>query len=405
MRTESISGADRAPFPPLAREAVQQLPVSRLRALANRAMGRKDLRVFWFGEASRETDPRIREAASRSLAAGETFYSPNLGLADLREAIAGYMTALHGAAAAGLGADRVAVTSSGVSGLMLAMQAVVGPGDRVLAVTPLWPNLTAIPALLGANLDTVPLQIRDDRWHLDLTQLLAALTPDTRLLILNSPGNPTGWVIDEAQIDALRAHCRRHGIWILADEAYERLALDRDRAPSFLDGADPDERLIVANTFSKTWCMTGFRIGWLTLPRPLVSQVEKLVEFNTSCAPVFVQRAAQAALALGEAPIRDLQTMVAQGSRALAGALRTLPAVRIVEPRGAMYLMLAIAQDDDSFRLASQLVDAVGLGLAPGIAFGSESEGWLRWCTARPEAELLDGAERLARCLGTGAPG
>ncbi len=405
MTTEPTSGL--TPIPalppdtraPLARDAVQQLPGSRLRALANRAMGRDDVLAFWFGEASRETDARIRDAATHSLAAGETFYSPNLGIAALREAIAAYTRDLHGAAAPALGADRVAVTSSGVSGLMLAMQTIVGPGDRVVAVTPLWPNLTAIPALLGATLEPVSLAVRDGRWWLDLDRLLAALTGSTRLLILNSPANPTGWVITGEQIAAIRDHCRRRGIWVLADEAYERLAFDRERATSFLDGSDDDDRLIIANTFSKTWCMTGFRIGWLTLPRALIGQVEKLVEFNTSCVPVFVQRAAQAALAIGEAPIRELQQMVTEGTRHLTRALRGLPGVTVVEPEGAMYLMLAITGHDDSFALASRLVDEVALGLAPGIAFGPETEGWLRWCTARPIAELQDGAGRLARFL------
>ena len=405
MSTEPLPAIRRpAPLPadrrsPAAREAVRQLPGSLLRALANRAMGRSDVLAFWFGEASQETDPRIRDAASRSLAQGETFYSPNLGIADLRAAIAAYTTGLHGNAAPTIGPDRIAVTSSGVSGLMLAMQSIVGPGDRVVAVTPLWPNLTAIPALLGASLTPVPLQIQNDRWHLDLARLLATLTDDTRLLILNSPANPTGWVIDETQIAAIREHCRQRGIWILADEAYERLAFDRIRAPSFLDGSDEQDRLIIANTFSKTWCMTGFRIGWLTLPQPLVAQVEKIVEFNTSCVPVFVQRAAEAALATGEAPILALRQMVTEGTRALAHRLQTLPGVTVVEPDGAMYLMLAVAGEPDSFALASRLVDQVALGLAPGSAFGPESEGWLRWCTARPVAELLDGADRLARYL------
>ncbi len=386
---------------PLARDAVQRLPGSLIRAVANRAMGRQDVLAFWFGEPSQVTAGPIRDAAAKSLAAGETFYSPNLGIAPLREAIAGYMNGLHADAfGVPIDASRIAVTSSGVSGLMLAMQCIVGPGDRVVAVTPLWPNLTAIPALLGAEVQATTLQVREGRWHLDVDRLLDALTPGTRALIINSPGNPTGWVIDERQIARLREHCRRHGIWILADEAYERLAFDRARAPSFHDGADADDRLVVANTFSKTWCMTGFRLGWLTLPSPLVPAVEKLIEFNTSCAPVFVQRAGLAAIATGDAPIEAFRRLVAEGSHALSRRLRRLDHVTVVEPAGAMYLMLAIRGESDSFALASRLVDEAALGLAPGRAFGSEAEGWLRWCTARPAEELLRGADRLAAFLG-----
>lgn len=390
---------------------VAALPASMIREVANSAMGRPDVLAFWFGEPSQVTGREIRERAIAALASGDTFYLPNLGLPALREAIADYATRLHGDAAPGaIDASRIAVTSSGVSGLMLAIQTLVGAGDRVVVVTPVWPNLPAMPALLGAQVVRVGLTIdaARRRWQLDLDRLLAALAPGTRLLLINSPGNPTGWTIDADAIAAVRAHCRRHGIWILSDEAYERLAFGRDRAPSFLDGADPGERLVVANTFSKTWQMTGWRLGWLTLPAGLVGQVEKLIEFNTSCAPGFVQQAGLAALAGGEAPIRAFAALVEAGTRALVAELDRIPGIALVEPQGAMYLMLRIAGAGASLPLARRLVAEAGLGLAPGAAFGAESEGWLRWCTARPADELRLGASRLAdfmernrSCFGT----
>jgi aspartate/methionine/tyrosine aminotransferase len=380
---------------PRARAAVQALPASRIREVANSAMGRRDVLAFWFGEPAEVTDSRIRDAATAALAAGDTFYHPNLGTAELRAAIADYSSRLHGKVAPG----RIAVTSSGVAALMLAVQTLVGPGDRVVIVSPVWPNLPAMPALMGAEVIRVSLRVDEGsrRWRLDLDELLAALTPGTRVLMINSPGNPTGWVAEDAQVRAILSHCRRQGTWVLSDEAYERLAFGMRCAPSFLDHAGADDRLVVANTFSKTWQMTGWRLGWLTLPQALVPDVEKLIEFNTSCAPGFVQQAGLAAIALGEEPIRRFAALVAEGTAALAGALEAIPRVAMVRPDGAMYLLLRIDGCDNSLALARRLVEQAGLGLAPGVAFGDDCAPWLRWCTARAPEQLLEGARRLER--------
>ncbi len=386
-----------APRAALARDAVRQLPASRIREVANRAMGRSDVLAFWFGEPAEVTDPRIRAAAIEAIDEGDTFYHPNLGIAPLRAAIAGYASRLHGPVDAG----RIAVTSSGVAALMLAVQTLVGPGDRVVVVSPVWPNLPAMPALLGADVTRVGLRVDPGsrRWTLDVDALLAALTPRTRLLMINSPGNPTGWVLDDGALRALLDHCRRNSVWILSDEAYERLAFGRDCAPSFLDAADPEDRLIVANTFSKAWQMTGWRLGWLVLPPALVPDVEKLIEFNTSCAPGFVQRAGLAAIACGDEPIRRFAALVESGALALTAALDAIPGVEVIRPDGAMYLLLAVAGHDDSLALAHRLVDEAGLGIAPGIAFGDDCARYLRWCTARSADQLLAGADRLRRFL------
>jgi aspartate/methionine/tyrosine aminotransferase len=388
--------------PALARDAVRAIAASRIREVANAAMGAPDVLAFWFGEPHRPTPRFIVEAAREALDAGDTFYLPNLGIAPLREALAGYVGRLHEAGGRPIDPSRVAVTSSGVSALMLASQALVSPGDRVVAVVPLWPNLTAIAGVLGARIETVPLSIdaTRGRWTLDVDRLLAALTPDTRLLMLNSPGNPTGWVMPAAAMRAVLEHCRRHGIWVLSDEAYERLVFDgTDCAPSMLDVADPADRLVVANTFSKTWQMTGWRLGWLVLPQALVPDIEKLVEFNTSCAPGFVQRAGLAAVLHGETATREFVREVRAGAEALLDALAGIARVRPVTPDGAMYVLLRIEGETDSLHLAKSLVREARLGLAPGVAFGPECEGYLRWCIAKPADVLREGAARLAGYL------
>ena len=387
-------------MPALARDSLRAIAGSRIREVANAAMGATDLLAFWFGEPATPAPAFVVDAAKAALDANDTFYLPNLGITELRIELAGYDDRLHPPSATAT--DRIAVTSSGVSALMLASQALLSPGDRVVAVVPLWPNLTSIAAVLGARVETVALKVDATHggWALDLDRLLAALTPDTRLLMINSPGNPTGWVMPADAQKVVIEHCRRLGIWVVSDEAYERLVFDGSQcAPSFLDVADPADRLVVANTFSKTWQMTGWRLGWLVTPKTLLPDIEKLIEFNTSCAPGFVQRAGLAAVRHGEAATRSFVATVREGADTLMTALSGLPRVQAVRPDGAMYVLLRIEGERDSLELAKALAREARLGLAPGIAFGPECEGYLRWCIAREPVILYEGVERLADFL------
>jgi len=379
------------------RQAIAQLPASKIREVANAGLGRADVLPFWFGESDEPTPAFIREAAVRSLNEGETFYAHNLGLPELRAALSAYTSALHRP----VGADRIAVTSSGVNALMLAMQALAGPGDEVVAVVPLWPNLTAQPAILGANVKRVSLVVKAGAWQLDMNALLAAVTPATTVLLLNAPNNPTGWTLTRAEQETILAHCRRTGTWIVADEVYERVFFDGNCAPSFLDVAEPDDRLVVAHSFSKSFLMTGWRLGWLVLPATLTDAVGKLIEFNTSCAPVFVQRAGLAALEGAADFVPALVGRLQACRDTLLPQLAALPGISVATPRGGMYAFFRIEGQDDSLALAKRLVAEAGLGLAPGVAFGAEGEGWLRWCFAsRDPARLSAGVERLRRFLG-----
>ncbi len=399
--------------PPALRATVADLPASRIREVANAGLGRSDLLAFWFGESDEVTPQAVRDAAAASLAAGETFYSHNLGLAELREAIAGYCSSLHAhGGGPAIAAGRIAVTSSGVSALMLAMQALLDPGDELVAVVPVWPNLTAQPAILGARVRRVALRPDGQgRWRLDLDELLAALTPRTKALLVNAPNNPSGWTFACHQQQALLDHCRRLGIWIVADEVYARLwygepgALPDEEvgdaaAPSFLDIAGPEDRLIAVNSFSKSFLMTGWRLGWLVLPTGLDAQLAKLIEFNSSCAPVFVQRAGLAALAGAETSVPALVRRLHGCRDTLHAALAAIPRVRAAPAAGGLYAFFRVDGEPDSLALAKRLAAGHGLGLAPGVAFGPEAEGWLRWCFAsRDPARLRQGAERLAAAL------
>lgn len=381
------------------RPVIAALPASKIREVANAGLGRNDVLAFWFGESDEATPSVVREAAVSSLQAGETFYSHNLGLPELREALATYLSDLHGAVAL----ERIAVTSSGVSALMIANQLLIGPGDEVVAVVPVWPNVTAQPAILGAQVRRVSLQVHDGAWVLDLPALLEAITPRTRAVLINAPNNPTGWTLTRDEQQALLDHCRRTGTWIVADEVYERVYFEPGQraAPSFLDIAEPNDLLIAAHSFSKSFLMTGWRLGWLVLPPGLSGEVAKLIEFNTSCAPVFVQRAGLAAVRAADEFVPGLVQRLKTCRDTLIPRLATLPRVNVATPRGGMYAFFRVAGEDDSLAFAKRLVEEVGLGLAPGVAFGDEAEGWLRWCFAsRDPARLVEGVGRLSRALG-----
>ena len=277
------------------RQTVLDLEESRIREVANAGMGRPDVLAFWFGESDEVTPEVVRQEAVDALLAGETFYSHNLGLPALRDAVAAYMSGLHGA----ISTERIAITSGGVNALMLAFQALVDAGDEVVALTPVWPNLTAQPQIMGARLKTLSLRPEGGNWQLDMAALKAAVSPATRLLVLNAPNNPTGWTLSRAEQQSILDHCRQTGTWILADEVYERLYYEptpHGCAPSFLDIASAEDRLVVVHSFSKSFLMTGWRLGWLVMPAAMTPHMGKLLEFNTSCAPVFVQRAGIAAL-------------------------------------------------------------------------------------------------------------
>ncbi|MBN9411174.1 MAG: pyridoxal phosphate-dependent aminotransferase [Burkholderiales bacterium] len=381
------------------RQAIVDLEASRIREVANAGLGREDVLAFWFGESDEVTPEFIRQAASDSILRGETFYAHNLGLPELREAIAGYTTALHGA----VGADRIAVTSGGVSALMLAVQALVNAGDEVVAVTPVWPNLTAQPAILGACVRCVALQVIDGAWRLDLPALLRAVTPATRLLIVNAPNNPTGWTLNPAEQQAILQHCRATGTWILADEVYERLYYEGGEtraAPSFLDVAGPDDRLVVAQSFSKSFLMTGWRLGWLVMPAAMTPHMGKLIEFNTSCTSVFVQRAGLAALASADEVTPRVVAHLRRCRDTLVPLLQAVPGVHVSPAPGGMYAFFRIDGQADSLATAKRLVTEAGLGIAPGNAFGEEGQGWFRWCFATQElGRLAEGVRRLERWL------
>ncbi|WP_029060047.1 pyridoxal phosphate-dependent aminotransferase [Stappia stellulata] len=352
-----------------------------------------DLIPLWVGEGDLPTPEFITRAAAASLARGETFYTHQRGIPALRQALADYHLRHFGK---DWGAERYFVTGSGMQAIQIAVRLVAGSGDEVIYPSPAWPNLPAALQIAGAEAVSVPLVFAAQGWTLDADRVIAAITPRTRAIYLNSPSNPTGWIADRATLETILHEARRRGLWIIADEVYSRFVRGGlTRAPSFIDIAEPDDRILYVNTFSKNWAMTGWRVGWLSAPPEIGQVVENLIQYSTSGVAEFMQHAAHAALTQGEAFLAEETARADLGLEILTTALGDTQRARFTRPGGAFYLFFGIEGEDDSRDLARRIVRETGVGLAPGIAFGAEGEGFLRLCFARSRRDLSTAAARL----------
>lgn len=372
------------------------LEASKIRKIAEIGMKKEGILPLWFGEGAWPTDPMIVDAAVASLNAGNHKYQPNNGSMALRHEVCRYSNSLFGGS---LTPERITVTPSGMQGLMLTAELLVTPGDRVVVVEPGWPNIAGAFQAVGAKIEAVTLAPQDGRWALGLDSLIATLTPQTKAVILNSPNNPTGWTMPaEAQKTVLQ-HCRKHGIWIVADDVYSRLYRHGDAAPSFLSIAEPEDLLISVNSFSKCWSMTGWRLGWIVAPAALEAKLGQLTEFNTSCTAGFIQDAGIVALRDGESVVAKLRTQIEAGYDLAAERLKGFERVEFIHPDGAFYCFFRVDGLTDSYAAALEIMDETRVGLAPGIAFGPSGEGYLRLCYAQPLDILEQAFARLAPYL------
>ena len=373
-------------------------PESGIVAVANYGRGREGLIPLWVGEGDLPTPAFINEAATRALAAGETFYTWQRGIPPLREAIAAYHARMFGRP---FDPERFFVTTGGMQAVQIAMRMVVEPGGEVLVPTPSWPNLAAAANLTGGRAVAVPMSFTDAGWDLPIDRLAAAVVPGrTRAIVVNTPANPTGWTADHATLRAILALAREHGLWIIADEVYGRFVrpglFADERAPSFHDVAEDDDRILYVNTLSKNWAMTGWRIGWIEAPPALGQVVENLVQYATSGVPAFLQQGAVAAIERGEAFLAFQIERARRGGAILEEALAATNRIRWARPDGAFYLFATIDGFEDARTLAFRLVDEAGIGVAPGDTFGAGGEPFFRICFARDADQVSRAAERLA---------
>ena len=378
------------------------LTPSNIREIAESALGRPDVIPLWFGEGCWPSPDVAVEAARRALADGDHFYQPNSGKPELREEISAYHRRIYGV---DVDPSRITVTASGMQALALVAQALVDPGDRAVVIGPIWPNIRETLRISGAVVAEHTLRPDGSRWTLDVGRLLDEVGDRTRLLFLNSPGNPTGWTIGPEELDAVVEHCRRHRVWLVADDAYSRLCYGRPYAPFALSRTGPDDPVISVNTFSKAWSMTGWRLGWIVAPADLEATLAMLTEFNIAGVPGFVQAAGLAALRHGEPDVALLQSRL-EALRPLVGRhLAGVPGVRYLEPEGAFYSFFGVDGMTDSVATAKEILATCGVGLAPGRAFGPGGEGHLRLCFAQPAETLTTALERLAdHFTGNAAP-
>lgn len=387
-------------FPAPIRPRVERFPGSRIREVANAGMWTADV-ALWFGEGDRPTPRFICEAAARAMTEGRTFYTENSGIPELRAALARYATRLHGG---DVSAERITVTASGVNAIMLVMQALVDADDNVVMVTPVWPNCADAIYVLGGDVRRVPLRAPNGEpggagWQLDLDQIFDACDARTRAIFVNSPGNPTGWMATAEDHAALLAFARARRIWIVADEVYERIVYDRACAPSALDGAGVEDPVIVINSFSKSWCMTGWRLGWLVHPASLAETFGKLNEVNMSGPASFTQHAGVTALEQGEGFVAEIVAAYGRARDVVVQRLGAMGRVRLARPEAAFYAFFRVDGMTDSLATAKQILHEAGIGLAPGSAFGPEGEGFLRLCFATQPDRLSLALDRLAPSL------
>ncbi|MEP3112365.1 pyridoxal phosphate-dependent aminotransferase [Nisaea sp.] len=384
---------DFGPMNPL----VENLEETGIVEVAQHGWDRQGLIPLWFGEGDLPTPAFITDAAADAMRRGETFYTDQRGILDLRKEIAAYMNRTFDIA---LDTDRVSLTTGGMSSLAFAMQMILAPGDEVLVIGPIWPNIYSTVEINGGVSTHVSLSLRDDDWHLDMDELFAAVTDKTKAIFVNSPGNPTGWMIEQEQQQQILDFARERGIWIIADEVYHQLVFDREVAPSFLQIAEPDDRLFVINSFSKSWMMTGWRLGWLTHPASLGPTVAKLVQIVTSGVPQFLHRGAIVAMRDGDHVIKDLRERSLKGRDIVFDRLDVWPRISSARPKAAFYAFFTVDGMTDSVAACKEIIDKCNVGLAPGSAFGPSGEGYLRLCYASAPERLTAAMDSLEGMLG-----
>lgn len=379
------------------------VPHSRIREIADLAMSREGVLRLYFGESTLPTPGFIQAAAAEAMRAGFTVYTENAGLPSLRRAIVAQYQRLHGVEVDP--AAEIVVTASGVQALYMGIRGCLDPGDEAMVLTPAWQNQMSIASMSGATVAEMPLAYDGRRFHVDFEALERAVTPRTRLLVYTSPSNPLGWVAEVEEQRRLLDFARRHDLWLLADEVYERLYYPAGAelgtpAPSILRLATREDPVIVVQSVSKSYCMTGWRVGWIVARRDFADRTTKLNEFVVSCAAGFSQRAAETALEQGEAAIREMLAQYRANRDLCLEVLRAAPGVSVPEAEGAFYLFPRIEGLQDSLEFCKQLLREEGVGVAPGVAFGRGGETSIRICYAVGREVLEPALERLVRFLG-----
>jgi aspartate/methionine/tyrosine aminotransferase len=365
------------------------------RALALEAQGRSIVHLE-IGRPHLGSPPVAAQAAIAALNAGDVHYTPNRGTPALRAALADML------AAAGRPYDadeEIVVTAGGSEAVFAAVRALLAPGDEVIVPTPAWPHYEAHARLADAIPVAVPSRAADG-FVPDPERIAAAITPRTKAIIISSPSNPTGAVLDRDTLQALADLCLRHDLVAISDEIYRRFAYGSNEHISIATLPGMRERTVIADSCSKTYAMTGWRVGYAAAPKALLDRVATVHQYLTVCAPSFAQAGAVAALREGEPFVAAMVAEYGRRRDALRAGLAALPGVELAAADGAFYAFPrftnAAAGGSD---IAVGLLEDTGVATVPGAAFGAGVDGHLRISYAVSEAELDEGLTRLATVL------
>ncbi len=379
------------------RPEILALEPSGIGKVAGEHLGDPEIVPLWFGESDLVTPDFIRRAAVAALEAGKTFYGPTRGHEPVREAIRAYLERLYGLR---IHPDRISLPGSTMLTVLLTCQCIVAPGDEVILVSPYWPNIRTVIEVLGGVPVDVRLEEGPQRWWLDLDKLRAAIGPRTKAIYVNSPSNPTGWIMAADEQKALLELCRAHGLALIADEVYHRNVLDGpDPAPSFLALAEDEEPVFVLNGFSKAWAMTGWRLGWMVHPVRLSTPIRVLSEVTNTGATAFAQYGGIAALERGEAFVAAFRERTRVNRDLVMRILGSHPRVRLLRPEGAFYAFPRIEGLTDSLAFCLRLVREAKVGTAAGYSFGAGNESHIRLAFAIAPERLEPALERIRAVL------
>lgn len=344
------------------------------------------------GESDAPTPDFIRNAAATALDHGRTFYGQILGHPELRQEISNYYSRIFNLT---IPTNRIFVTSSGTSAVHMALQSILDEDDEVVAITPIWKNLIGIIEMAGAKLNEVTMSENGNGWELDLDKLFAAVTSKTKAILLVTPTNPTGWVMQHDQMRAILDFARERDIWIVSDEIYSRSIYGVKRAPSFLDIADPEDKLYIINSFSKNWAMTGWRLGWITGPADSEAKIYDIALYEYMGPPDFTQFGGIAALRHGEPFIEQQLASWESNIEIMMESFARTGKINMVRPTATFYAFFKIEGATNSLEVARRMIDDVGLSLAPGASFGSDCGDYMRMCFGVSVDKLTNALDRL----------
>ena len=338
----------------------------------------KKIYAAWFGEGNQSTNEIIFNETIKSLRDGKTFYTYQNGIPKIREALSNYMNDVF---SLNISAENNSLVTGGMLGIKIICDMLIEKDDEVVIVGPVWPNIRSSVILKQGKVKEISLRLKN-KWQLDLNELFDSISDKTKMVFINSPSNPTGWMLTESEQEEITAYIRKKNCWLIADEVYHQIVYDREVSPSFLQHAKADDKLIVINSSSKSFNMTGWRIGWLSHPKFLGEHIAKLVQISTTGVPEFLQEGFLSALINYKSIVKDVKNGLKQSRDLVFERTKNWGKIYMPVTNAAFYSFFKVKDMNNSIEYAKYLIEKTQVGLAPGIAFGKSGEGHLRLCFA-----------------------